>query len=223
MEQDNILIKLKGIDYGYPEKELLFNNLNFTFNKGDKVGIIGSNGSGKTTLLYIIMGLIAPHNGEIVIFNKLRRKEKDFDEVRKRIGFLFQNSDDQLFCPSVEEEIAFGPLNFGFEKEEVKRIVKRTLNLVGLNGFEKRVPYFLSGGEKRRLALATVFATDPEILILDEPILGLDETTVKKIKEILSSEDLSYIVVSQNRDFLKDITNIIYTIKNRNLVLENKV
>ncbi len=213
MEQIN-LINLKGVCFGYPQRPDLLSDLDFTLNFQERVGIIGPNGCGKTTLLYIIMGLIKPRRGEVEIFGKTRREEGDFKEVRKKIGFLFQNSDDQLFCPSVKEEVAFGPLNFGVNKEMVQKIVADTLARVGLSGFEPRTPYSLSGGEKRRLALATIFAMNPEVLLLDEPTIGLDEETVIRIKEILKSPGLSYIIVSQNRLFLKELTDIQYTINN---------
>lgn len=207
-----VVINLKNITFGYPSRPKLLNGLDFTLKRGERIGLTGPNGSGKTTFLHIIMGLLKPFEGEIEIFGKVRKNEEDFREVRKRIGLLFQNSDDQLFCPSVYEEVAFAPLNFGKSKEEVDRIVKKVLNLVGLEGFEKMPPYHLSGGEKRRLALGTVLAMEPEILLLDEPTLELDEDGVERLLKALKKQELSYIVVSQDREFLKSITHPIYAI-----------
>ncbi len=209
---DEVLVNLKNITFGYPSRPKLLKDLNFTFHKGERIGLTGHNGSGKTTLLHIIMGLLKPFDGEIEIFGKARKNEEDFREVRKRIGLLFQNSDDQLFCPSVYEEIAFAPLNFGKSKEEIKRVVRRILNLVGLEGLEKMPPYHLSGGEKRRLALGTVLAMEPEILLLDEPTLELDEDGVQKLMDILRKPHFSYIVVSQDINFLKKVTDSIHII-----------
>ncbi len=211
---DNILINLKRICFGYPQKPGLLDGFDFTLRAKERVGIIGPNGCGKTTFLYIIMGLIRPDRGEVEIFQKPRNSEADFKEVRRRIGFLFQNSDDQLFCPSVKEEVAFGPLNFGLNRQKVHQVVTDTLKKVGLEGFESRTPYSLSGGEKRRLALATIFAMDPEVLLLDEPTIGLDEETVNRITEILKQPGLSYIIISQNRAFLRELTDVHYTIDN---------
>ncbi len=205
---------MENICFGYPAIPKLFYDLNFSLHKGDRVGITGPNGCGKTTLLYMIMGLIKPQQGKIKIFNRERISEKDFVEVREKIGFLFQNSDDQLFCPSVKEEIAFGPLNFGKKKRETEEIVQKVLSHVGLIGFEQRTPYNLSGGEKRRLALATILAMEPQVLLLDEPTLGLDEETVEKIRDILNAPDLSYIVISQYKDFLRKTTKVQYGIDN---------
>lgn len=214
MGKNNILINLSNISFSYPSKMNLLNDLSFTLRAGDRVGIIGPNGCGKTTLFYVIMGLMQPYEGHVEICGKIRIEEADFREVREKIGFLFQNSDDQLFCPSVREEVSFGPLNFGIDREEVKNAVKETLIDVGLEGFEVRPPYDLSGGEKRKLALATILALKPKILLLDEPTIGLDEETVEKIIEILKEPDLSYIIISQNREFLKTTTDILYTINN---------
>jgi len=218
-----MIVNLKNIDFGYRENPVLLRNLDFALREGDRAGIIGPNGCGKTTLLYLIMGLIKPHKGSIEIFGKERSEEDDFVEVRGRIGLLFQNSDDQLFCPSVREEIAFGPLNFGKRGKEVEDIVDQSLTQVGLDGFRQRIPYHLSGGEKRRLAMATILAMKPRVLLLDEPTLGLDLPTVQKIVEILGDPRLSYVVISQNLDFLKRTTNQLYTFENGNLQLHDKI
>jgi cobalt/nickel transport system ATP-binding protein len=214
---DNIVISLINIYFGYNENSPLLKDLNFTLRKGERVGIIGPNGCGKTTLLYLIMGLLKPHAGAVEVFGRQRTKEDDFVEVREKIGFLFQNSDDQLFCPSVREEVAFGPLNFGKRGKEVEDIVDVSLGHVGLNGFKQRVPYHLSGGEKRRLAMATVLAMKPRVLLLDEPTLGLDLPTVEKIVEILDEQELTYIIISQNRDFLKRTTRQLITFEDGTL------
>lgn len=210
---DNNLIRLSNITFGYPGRPLLLNKLNFTLRKGERVGLTGPNGSGKTTLLHIIMGLVKPKEGEIEILGKKRREENDFAEVRGKIGLLFQHSDDQLFCPMVAEDVAFGPLNLGKSGDEVKVIVKEALEAVGLSGFEERVPYDLSGGEKRKLCMATVLAMGPEILLLDEPLLELDEDARGKILEILTNTKLSYIIVSEDMHFLKTTTNRVYQIE----------
>ncbi len=214
---DDILIKLKNITFGYPFRPKLLKDLNFILKKGERIGLTGPNGSGKTTLLHIIMGLLKPFDGEIEIFGKVRKSEEDFREVRKRIGLLFQNSDNQLFCPGVYEEIAFAPLNFGRSREKVDKIVKKVLKLIGLEEYEKIPPYHLSGGEKRKLAIGTVLAMEPEIVLLDEPTSELDEEGVEMLIQILRKPGLSYIVVSQDRDFLKEVSDLIYTINDGKL------
>ncbi len=123
--------------------------------------------------------------------------------VRRSVGMVFQDSDDQLFCPTVIEDVAFGPLNMGQSPEEAKRTVARTLASLKLSGFEDRITYKLSGGEKRLVSLATVLAMNPEFLILDEPTSGLDEKTTERLIETLKESGLGYMIISHDRDFIK--------------------
>ena len=201
------MIELRGVGFSYPNGLKVFDNLNFQLREGDRLGIVGHNGSGKTTLLHLIVGLIKPDSGEVLVFGKPRKTEKDFREVRKRVGLLFQDPEDQLFCPTVAEDVAFGPLNLRIPKDEVQRIVKKTLEEVGLAGFEDRVTYNLSGGEKKLVSLATLFAMSPEVLLLDEPTAGLDEEATEKIERILREKAKTYIVVSHHRDVLEKTTD----------------
>ena len=150
------LINLKGITFSYPGAEPVLDDLDLQFRRGEKLGLVAPNGSGKTTLLHIIMGLLKPDSGQIEIFGKPVRQENDFLEVRHRIGLLFQDSDDQLFSPTVLEDVAFGPLNLGKSKQEAIDIARKTLAYLGLDGFEARITFKLSGGEKRLVSLATV-------------------------------------------------------------------
>lgn len=212
------LISLKNIFFNYDSRVVL-KDLNFDVYEGDRIGLIGPNGSGKTTLLHIIMGLLKPQSGVVEIFGKIRKKERDFIEVRQKIGFLFQDSDNQLFCPTVKEDIAFGPLNLGKSKEEAMNIVKDTLEILGLTGFENRVTYKLSGGEKRLVALATVIAMNPVCYLLDEPNAGLDENTSEKVLNYLKRNANTYIVVSHDRDFIEAVAEKIYFLKDGKLIL----
>lgn len=206
------MIRLKDLRFKYNSTYVL-DRIDFEVHPGDRIGLVGPNGAGKTTLCHIIMGLLKPESGEVEIFGKVRREESDFAEIRGRIGFLFQDADDQLFCPTVLEDIAFGPLNLGKTVEEAKQIVHRTLHSLKLDGFEERITYQLSGGEKRLVSLATVLAMEPEILILDEPTTGLDEATSERLIEILRESELSFIVISHDRDFVNRTTNVLYEIK----------
>lgn len=210
--ENGILINLKDIYFGYPNSIQLFKGLNLVMKRGDKVGIIGPNGCGKTTLFNIIMGFKRPDKGAIEIFGKERRKEKDFFDVRKKIGYLFQNSDDQLFCPSVREEVAFGPLNYRLPRGEVEKRITDSLKIVGLDGFEDRAPYHLSPGEKKKLAIATLLAMKSEVLLFDEPTNELDASGIKSVIEILHC-NMTYIIISQDTNFLKKTVSIIYTIE----------
>jgi cobalt/nickel transport system ATP-binding protein len=207
MDKNSLIINLEDICFAYPGRAPTLDKLNLQFHQGDRIGLMGPNGCGKTSLLHVIMGLLKPSSGRIEIFGRTLNREKDFRMVRQRIGFLFQDADDQLFSPTVLEDVAFGPLNLGKSQEEAKTIARRTLESLDLAGFEDRITYKLSGGEKRLVSLATVMAMDPEVLLLDEPNTGLDETTEKRLVDILKRVDFSYILVSHNIDFLVETTN----------------
>lgn len=207
------MINLKNLTFGYSNGKKIFNNLNFSIKEGDRIGLIGPNGAGKTTLLHLIMGLLKPDSGEIEIFGKIRKEEQDFIEVRQRIGLLFQDSDDQLFCPTVEEDIAFGPLNLGKSHEETRLIVKETCRKLGLNGYEKKVTHKLSGGEKRLVALATVVAMHPECYLLDEPATGLDEDTTIRLLNYLKENTHTFLIITHDYNFLKNVTEKIYMLR----------
>jgi cobalt/nickel transport system ATP-binding protein len=166
------------------------------------------------------MGLLRPSSGRIELFGRPAKEEKDFRGARKRIGLLFQDADDQLFCPTVLEDVAFGPLNLGKSPEEARDIALKTLAKLDLIGFENRITYKLSGGEKRLVSLATVLAMDPEALLLDEPTNGLDEETEEKITDILKGLDLSCIFISHNLDFLLEATDRIYAMANGKICLD---
>ena len=215
MKEKEVIVKLIDLSFAYPYRDYVFNKLNFNFYQGDRIGLLGPNGSGKTTLFQLIMGLLKPNGGKIEIFGKKRRTENDFIEVREKIGLLFQDPDDQLFSPTVAEDIAFGPLNLRKSNQETKKILKDTLELLGLSNFEDRITYNLSYGEKRLVSMATVWAMQPKILLLDEPVTWLDEKTIAKMIQILNNNPyLSYIIISHDKKFLKETTNCIYLMDN---------
>ena len=223
MDSNNLIINLTDIDFSYNGGPAVLNGLNLKFSKNEKIGLMGPNGSGKTTLFHIIVGLLKPVSGKIEIFGKTAKEEKDFIDVRRKIGLLFQDADDQLFSPTVLEDIAFGPLNLGRSRDEAIDIARKTLNFLGLAEFEDRFTYKLSGGEKRLVSLATVLAMEPEILLLDEPTTGLDEKTKTKITKTLSELDLSYILISHEFDLLSEITDSIYTMDNGKILFDDEV
>jgi cobalt/nickel transport system ATP-binding protein len=223
MDKNDLLINLEGISFKYPGGPMVLKDLDFKLSRGNRIGLIAPNGSGKTTLFHIIMGLLKPFSGKLEIFGKLVREEKDFADVRRKIGLLFQDADDQLFSPTVLEDVAFGPLNLGKSKGEAIEIARRTLNFLGLYGFEDRITFKLSGGEKRLVSLATVLAMEPEILLLDEPINGLDMKTKAKLTEVLSGLDLSYILISHDFDFLAETADAVYTMEDGRIRLDKEL
>ncbi len=204
------MIELQDLSFTYPYGKSVFNGLNFSLKRGERIGLVGPNGAGKTTLFHLIVGLLKPDSGEVRILGKRRKDEEDFTEVRQRIGLLFQDSDDQLFSPTVEEDIAFGPLNLGKTHEQARLVVQETCEILGLKGFEKKVTYRLSGGEKRLVALATVVAMDPECFLLDEPTAGLDEATRGRFLNYLKGHTDTYVIISHDRELLKEATDKLY-------------
>ena len=218
MGKNSVIIQLENIAFSYAGGKPVLDNLCFTLEEGTKLGLIGHNGSGKTTMLHIIMGLLKPSSGTIRVFGKPIETKKDFLDVRRKIGFLFQDADDQLFCPTVLEDIAFGPLNLGKSPTEAREMAMETLERLNLKGFEERVTHKLSGGEKKLVALATVLVMQPKALLLDEPTTGLDEDTNIRIITLLNSLDISYVIVSHEYDFLARTTRHIYSVQNGQIV-----
>ena len=218
MGENSVIVQLENIVFSYAGGKPVLDDLCFTLEEGEKLGLIGHNGSGKTTMLHIIMGLLKPSSGTVRAFGKPNETKRDFLEVRRKIRFLFQDADDQLFCPTVLEDIAFGPLNLGKSPTEARKMAMETLERLNLRGFEERLTHKLSGGEKKLVALATVLVMQPKALLLDEPTTGLDEDTNIRIITLLNSLDISYVIVSHEYDFLARTTHDIYSVQNGQIV-----
>jgi cobalt/nickel transport system ATP-binding protein len=217
------IIRLDNVSYAYPGGALVLDGLDLVLQRGDRLGLAAPNGSGKTTLFHLIMGLIRPTAGRIEIFGQPRCRESDFVEVRRRIGMLFQDSDDQLFSPTVIEDVAFGPLNQGYSREQALAASRSTLDFLGLSDFEERITFKLSGGEKRLVALATVLAMKPETLLLDEPTAGLDDRTKRRLIEILGRLEMTSIVISHEYDFLSATAHRIFTMEGGRILLDEEL
>ena len=201
------VLQLAGIRFSHTDASAVFDGLDLSLMAGERLAVIGPNGSGKTTLLHIICGLLRPSTGSVWVLGAERCREADFQAVRGRVGLLFQDADDQLFCPTVLEDVAFGPLNLGKSSTEAHGIAVATLDRLGLSDYAGRLSHQLSVGEKRLVALATVLAMEPEILLLDEPLSGLDEGTRERIKEILLGLSSAMIVISHDAGFTRDIAH----------------
>jgi cobalt/nickel transport system ATP-binding protein len=224
MNNKKNIIRLKNITFSYPGSDICtLDTLDLEINKGDRLGMMAPNGSGKTTLLHTIMGLCKPDSGVIEIFGKRLKQEKDFTPIRSKIGLLFQDSDDQLFCPTVLEDVAFGPLNLGFSQQDAIDIAKTTLEKLGIQGVEKNVTHRMSGGQKRLIALAAVLAMEPEVLLLDEPTAGLDNRVREKLINILNGLDITYLVISHDFDFIKAVTDKIYSMESGKILTDEKI
>lgn len=218
------ILSLQKISFNYPNGPAVINNLDFSLEKGDRIGITAPNGSGKSTLFHLIVGLLKTSSGRIVCEGLEISKEEDFRQLRRRVGLLFQNADDQLFFPTVLEDVAFGPLNLGKSKEEALAVSHQVLQRLGLTNFADRITFKLSGGEKKLVALATILAMEPDVLLLDEPTAGLDHNTKLRLIELLNDfTDLSYLIVSHEFDFLTATTNHIYTLENGTINVDEEL
>ncbi|MDK9695562.1 MAG: energy-coupling factor ABC transporter ATP-binding protein [Siculibacillus sp.] len=199
------LLEVSGIVFAHPGGADVLDGLSLTLEPGERLCLLGPNGAGKSTLLQILVGLLVPRSGRIVAFGRERRAEADFHEVRRRAGFVFQDPDDQLFCPTVAEDVAFGPLNLGKSRREAAAIVEATLERLDLQHLRDRITHKLSGGEKRLVTLAAVLAMDPEVLLLDEPTNALDERIYARLVDILLGLPQAMIVVSHDPHFRRMI------------------
>ncbi len=201
-EYSSIAISLDNIRFVYPDHTTAVDGLSFRVFQGEKVAFIGPNAAGKSTLIMLLNGVLKGE-GEIKIFGtKLTRKSDKM--IKSKIGIVFQNPDDQLFCPSVYEDVAFGPLNFGVPKEEVDQRVKSALNEVGLQGYEKRSSLHLSYGEKKLASIATVLSTNPDIIALDEPTSNLDPYHRRKIIEWIKKSNRTVLIATHDLDMVAD-------------------
>lgn len=203
----NIFLVLEKLSFYYSSSQPLLKEIDFELKQGDKVALLGNNGSGKTTLFYLIVGLLKPISGKLYLFGRTPSIEQDFQSLRLQIGFLFQDSDDQLFCPTVLDDVMFGVLNQGKSFKEAQHIARETLKKLRLEKFIDSTPLKLSGGEKKLVALATILAMQPRLLLLDEPTNDLDDNTRQHLLEILQQLPQSMLIISHDQTFLKQLVN----------------
>jgi cobalt/nickel transport system ATP-binding protein len=197
-------LKVKDLQFAYPDRTQVLNGVSFEIEPGERVGLLGPNGAGKTTLLLHLNGLLRADAGSIQI-GDLTLSDDVLVQARRLVGFVFQDPDDQLFMPTVAEDVAFGPRNFGFKDVEVERRVSDALAAVGEGGLGPRAPHHLSGGERRKVAIATVLSTDAELLVLDEPTSNLDPAGRRELVQLLSSIPATQLVVSHDLPFVLEL------------------
>ena len=188
------------------------------------VALLGRNGAGKSTLFLHFNGIHHPKSGEIYIDGeKLEYDKESLMKARQKVGIVFQNPDNQLFAPTVEEDVAFGPMNLGLPIEEVEKRVKDSLEKVGMGGFEKKSPHHLSGGQKKRIAIAGILAMDPEIMILDEPTSGLDPKGASHILQLLydlNKEGMTIVISTHDVDLVPVYSSQIYLISDGEIIAQ---
>lgn len=194
------VIEVKNLNFSYPDGNFKLENLNFEVFKNESIAIIGPNGSGKTTLILNLVGILKGE-GEIKIFDVPLKKE-NLKFIRKKIQVVFQNPDDQLFSPTVFDDISFGPLNLGLNKDEVIKKVDYALKVVGMEKYKYHFPQHLSFGQKKKVSIATVLSIEPEVIIFDEPTIGLDPKSRKNIIEIIKNLKGTKIIASHDLDMI---------------------
>lgn len=197
------LIEIENLSYRYPDGVDALRDIHLHIKHGETVGLVGPNGAGKTTLFLILAGVIEQFDGTVSVAGCDLSTKEGRREVHTKLGIVFQNADDQLFNPTVQEDIAFGPLNLGMPKCDIPARVDEAMKMVGLDSSLKtRVPFHLSGGEKRRVALAGILAMQPQVLLLDEPSSDLDPRGRRELLEIIKQFPITRIVSSHDLCFI---------------------
>lgn len=202
----HININVENLSFSYEKEQPILKNITFTAKENDSIGIIGANGVGKSTLLKLLVGLNLNYEGSIRVEN-IPVEKNTLSIIRERIGYVFQDSDNQLFMSNVYEDIAFAPRNYGFSEEEVKKRVENALNMVHINNLKNKKIYKLSGGEKKLVSIATIFSMTPDIILMDEPSIALDPKNRRNLINILNEFQYLKVIASHDLDMILDTCN----------------
>lgn len=196
------MIEIEGLGYTYPDGYQALREVSLFVNAGEAVAFIGPNGAGKSTLLLHLNGLLRSNSGTVRVLG-LPVESRNLKWIRSKVGLVFQDPEDQLFSPTIFDDVAFGPLTLGYPEEEVRRRVQQALGQVGMSGSAHRSPYHLSVGEKKRIAIATVLSMDLEILVLDEPTSNLDPRGRWELIELLRQLPLTKVIASHDLEMVR--------------------
>lgn len=200
----NRLLEFENVEYSYPSGIKALDNISFSMNPGERVALLGLNGSGKSTLLLHTNGLLLPMQGEVTV-NGEPTSVKELRRIRQRVGMVFQNADDQLFMPTVWDDVTFGPSNMGLSKEEIDSRANRALESINCMHLKDRSPLQLSGGQKKLVSIATVLSMNPELLVLDEPTSGLDYAAVRDFIDVMSALPHSILMSTHDVELSKKL------------------
>ncbi|HSE69399.1 MAG TPA: ABC transporter ATP-binding protein [Nocardioidaceae bacterium] len=198
------VLDVRGLAYAYPDGHQALFGVNLHVHRGERVALLGPNGAGKTTLVHHLNGILAAGAGSVEV-SGLPVTKQHLQEVRRRVGVVFQDPDDQLFMPSVRDDVAFGPANLGLRGAALEERVMDALDRVGMADFVDRPPHHLSFGQRRRVAVATVLAMEPEILVLDEPSSNLDPASRRELAEILTTLDVTVLMVTHDLPYALEL------------------
>jgi cobalt/nickel transport system ATP-binding protein len=197
-------LEIRELAFAYPDATPALRGIDLLVRPGERVAVLGPNGAGKTTLVLHLNGILRPQQGWIRV-GGLPVEGEHLREIRRRVGLVFQDPDDQLFMPTVEDDVAFGPRNLGVEGEELERRVESALAAVGMLDHRDRPPHHLSFGQRRRVAIATVLAMDPEVLVLDEPSSNLDPAGRRELAEVLRPLDVTILMVTHDLPYALEL------------------
>ncbi|MFC1846899.1 energy-coupling factor ABC transporter ATP-binding protein [Chloroflexota bacterium] len=212
------LIKVDNLSFTYPDGQQALRGINLTIYKGESVAVMGPNGAGKSTLILHFNGILQS-NGSVSLLGK-PVNDANLKWVRSKVGMVFQTPDDQLFSPTVFDDVAFGPINMGYGRDEVRQAVKKALDAVGMNGFEKRSSHHLSVGEKRRIAIATVLSMSPEILVIDEPTSNLDPRGKWDLIKVLNKLPVTRVIVSHDLEMVRALCRRVVVVDNGSIAAD---
>lgn len=196
------LLQVKDLSFAYEKKQVL-RNISISISRGEKIAIMGSNGAGKSTFFLNLNGVLWPDGGEVILDGK-RIDRKNIQELRRKVGFVFQDADSQIIASTVKTEISFGPMNLRLDREEVRKRVEAAISYLSLEELQDRPPHYLSGGEKKRVSIADILAMEPEILIFDEPMAALDPVNAQNVETILQNlhkDGKTLLVATHDVDF----------------------
>jgi len=213
------IIKVDNLSFCYPDGQQALTNINLTIYHGESVALIGPNGAGKSTLLLHLNGILRS-DGVVKVFSK-PVDDKNLRWVRSKVGLVFQNPDDQLFSPTVFDDVAFGPINMGYSEAEVQQCVTRALDWVGMTDYEQRSPHHLSVGEKKRIAIATVLSMNPEILVIDEPTGNLDPGSKWSLIELLRGFSVTKIIATHDLELVKALCQRVIVFDDGHIVADD--
>ena len=218
------MLEVKNIKYSYNKDYQALKGVSLSVEDGEMVALLGKNGAGKSTLFLHLNGIYQPDEGQVFIDGEeLKYDKKSLLKFRQKVGIVFQNPDDQIFAPTVEEDVAFGPLNLDLPMEEVQKRVTEALARVGMSGFEKKAPHHLSGGQKKRVAIAGILAMKPKIMVLDEPTAGLDPQGVEDLSKLLkelNAEGITIIISTHEVDLVPNYASRVFVLVDGLLIAE---
>ncbi|MEI7730833.1 MAG: energy-coupling factor ABC transporter ATP-binding protein [Verrucomicrobiota bacterium] len=217
-------LEVQQLGYRYPDGTQALREVTFTIGEGERVGLVGPNGAGKSTLFLHLNGLLSEFSAKpttIRVFGKTVAGD-NLAQIRAEVGLLFQDPDDQLFCPTVGEDIAFGPRQLGLSEAEVETRVNQALTQTGLDGYAHRAPHHLSHGEKRRVCLAGLLACQPKILVLDEPTSGLDPRGRRELKALLRALPITQLIATHDLELVVELCPRVIVMERGVIVAEGK-